>query len=72
MIAAINRTIAGLQPVAQDSDPAIIASGSQSVDSALQAIEDVALAGHHNLESLVILIAASFTTRHNILPFFDR
>jgi hypothetical protein len=49
---------------------AILASGSQSVDSALEAVEGARLVPRHtHLKSLVVVVATDFTSGHSSTPF---
>jgi hypothetical protein len=53
-----------LQAMPDDPAAAMSASRRQGMDRALKAVKRVALAVHHDLEGLVILIAANFTCSH--------
>lgn len=52
----------GLHAVADNLAPTVLAAGSEGVDGALKAIEDVggSLPSHRNLERLVVLVPADF------------
>jgi hypothetical protein len=47
-----------------DLAAAVTADGSHPVDGALEAVEDVALAGGDDLEGEVVVVAAHFASRH--------
>src|SRR5688500_11331082 len=58
-----------LQSVSHDPAPAVRTFRRQRVDRALEAVEGVRLAGHHDLERLVVLVATGFAALHGEAPF---
>jgi hypothetical protein len=65
---AVKGTV-GLDPVANDLAPAVIAGGGEFMNSTLEAIENVAGPSCNNFKRKIIIIAADFTLRHrNLLP----
>ena len=59
-----------LQPVTDDADATMRACRSQRVDCAFEAVEDMGLSCHHDLEGLVVFIATAFALRHASLPYW--
>src|SRR6185369_15474366 len=57
-----------LDPMADHAAAAVLALGSERVDRALEAVEDVRGALFHHLEALVIVVAAHFASRHSAPP----
>jgi hypothetical protein len=53
-----------LEAVSDDATSALLTTRGQGMDRALEAIEDVLLAAHHDLERLVVIVPAVFTCRH--------
>jgi hypothetical protein len=66
--AAVKRSMA-LHTVADDAAAAVIALGGHPVDGALEAIKDVPLLVARNLDALVVLVSAGFTSWHGRRPF---
>src|SRR5262245_52370727 len=68
-VVAAEHPVVLLQPVADDARAAMGAGGRQRLDRALEAVEGMGLAGHHHLEGFVVIIAASFASRHAASAF---
>jgi hypothetical protein len=63
MVAAKERAVV-FESVTDDADATVLAQRSQRVDRALEAVEGMGLAVHAHLESLVVVVAAGFTSGH--------
>jgi hypothetical protein len=67
LLSAVVAAIIGailFKAVSDDARSAMLARRRQGMNCALETIERVRFAVHHNLKSLVIVIAASFACRH--------
>jgi len=61
--------LAAVEPVTDDGAPAVAASRRHGVDSALEAVENVAMAiRSDDLDRPVVVVAANFTDRHERRP----
>jgi hypothetical protein len=58
----------GFDAVSDDPAPAVFATGSQGLNRALEAVEDVRFARLRDRERLVVVVAANFTSRHDGPP----
>jgi hypothetical protein len=66
-VGAIRTTVEGparLNPMPDDLAPAMVTGRGQSMDGAFEAVEDVRLASHDDLEGFVIIIPTYFTSSH--------
>jgi hypothetical protein len=66
-VGATEKRAFGLDAVPDDLAAAVIANGREFVDRALEAVENVARPGRHDLEGKVIIVAADFTDGHDPL-----
>jgi hypothetical protein len=57
----------GFESVADDAHPTVSARGRETVNRALEAVEDMPPMGNQNFEGLVVVVAADFTDRHRLL-----
>jgi hypothetical protein len=69
MIAAEHDAVL-FQPMPHDFYLAVRASGRESADGALKAIESVGFIQSGNLKRLVVVVAASIASRHKSLLYF--
>jgi hypothetical protein len=53
-----------LHAVANDPAFAVLANRGHRLDRALEAVENMTCTGGRHLESLVVLVATNFTSRH--------
>jgi len=53
-----------LHAVANDAAFAVLANRGHRLDRALEAVENMTCTGGHHLESLVVIVATNFTSRH--------
>ena len=56
-----------LDPMPDDAAAAMRAGGRERLDRAFEAVEDHGAAAHGDLEALVVVVAALFTSRHGLL-----
>jgi hypothetical protein len=70
VIAAVD-IAAGLEPVTKHTRSARLARRRQCLYRALETVEHVGVSFHDDLKSLVIVIAAGFTSWHSTLPPSD-
>src|SRR6266511_5201059 len=68
MLAAEERAFL-FEPVTEDMNAAIVASRSQRMDRALEAVEGMGRAVHVHLKRLVVVVSAGFASGHDCLPF---
>jgi hypothetical protein len=57
-----------LQPMPDDSAPAMLAARREGMDRALKAVKHMPLAPHRHLKALVIFISANFASCHGNSP----
>jgi len=56
-----------LDPMPDDTAAAMGTGGRERLDRAFEAVEDHGAAAHGDLEALVVVVAALFTSRHGLL-----
>lgn len=66
-IGAAEVDVVRLDAMPNNSDSAVIALGSERMNCALEAVERVCLASHHNLKRAVVVVTASVALRHDVI-----
>src|SRR5678815_5999867 len=61
---AAEDVVAGFDAVADDTTAAVGARGCQALNRALEAVEGVAVAVHHDLKALLVIVSAGDTDGH--------